>query len=87
MTYLEEVRLRIACCKAEVRNGYGDPHSLRNYVHCLVAPRLWNLAAVKDAIEALDTPWDGADWVALLAEHRELALAKRLSDEYLVGSS
>jgi len=53
LTILEEARYRLACCRAETGDGWGDKHSLRNHLRCNVGPRLHELKPFVEEIEGL----------------------------------
>lgn len=84
MNILEEARLRLACCKADTGDGWGEALSLHNFT-MTIDRRLEELHAFAEEIRSL--PEDAMrlddDIVALMGEYRGLMAVKKEVCQYL----
>jgi len=86
MNWIEEAEYRIKCCKARTPDGYGELHSLENFLGSYLNDRIADLQFLKKDMEERgkdSSIWTDKDVQELLDELVQLLRIKKSANELL----
>ncbi|MHC4296494.1 MAG: hypothetical protein ACYS7Y_04275 [Planctomycetota bacterium] len=85
LTQAENMNIRIACCKAETGDGWGEVRSLRNHLGACIRreEELESLGRWVESLDSDDPNRQDEDIAALYAEWRLLRIARRKAGLFL----